>query len=106
MAQRVATAAVLIVFLIVMMYFGGVVMGIGAMVCLCFAMHEEYHALCRGGTSGPWRGPLGWPRRRGGAAGGGCAGIGTVIVPLLGHDLFDYDHLCGIPGRAEAWKTR
>ena len=30
MAQRVATAAVLIVFLIVMMYFGGVVMGIGA----------------------------------------------------------------------------
>ena len=32
MAQRVATAAVLIVFLIVMMYFGGVVMGIGAKI--------------------------------------------------------------------------
>ena len=56
MAQRVATAAVLIVFLIVMMYFGGVVMGIGAMVCLCFAMHEEYHALSVAGHR-----PVAWP---------------------------------------------
>ena len=80
MAQRVATAAVLIVFLIVMMYFGGVVMGIGAMVCLCFAMHEEYHALSVAGHR-----PVAWPTWVATAA---CVplvaawGIGTVI-PLL-----------------------
>lgn len=34
MGQRVATGAMLIVFLIILLYFGGVVMGVGAIVCL------------------------------------------------------------------------
>ena len=56
MGQRVATGAMLIVFLIILLYFGGVVMGVGAIVCLCFAMQEEYHALAVAGHR-----PVAWP---------------------------------------------
>ena len=45
MGQRIVTGVALSLLLIVLIYFGGVVMGVGAIVCLCFAMHEEYHAL-------------------------------------------------------------
>ena len=56
MVQRTTTAIGLIAFLMVLMYFGGAVMGIAAMVCICFAVHEEYHALSLAGHR-----PVAWP---------------------------------------------
>lgn len=80
MGQRIATGAALIAFLLVLMYFGGVVMGIGAIVCLCFAMHEEYHALAVAGHR-----PVAWPTWAGMVLTVPLVALwGTsVVVPLL-----------------------
>ena len=49
MKQRMITGAVLVALLIVLLYFGGAVMSVTAMVCICFAVYEEYHALALAG---------------------------------------------------------
>ena len=56
MKQRIITGAVLVALLIVLLYFGGAVMSISAMVCICFAVYEEYHALALAGHR-----PVSWP---------------------------------------------
>ena len=56
MTQRVITAVGLILLAIALMYFGGAVMAVAAMVCICFAVHEEYHALSLAGHR-----PVSWP---------------------------------------------
>ena len=56
MKQRMITGAVLVAFLIVLLYFGGAVMSVTAMVCICFAVYEEYHALALAGHR-----PVSWP---------------------------------------------
>ena len=68
MAQRVTTAVGLIAILMVLMYFGGAVMGVAAMICICFAVHEEYHALALAGHR-----PVQWPT---------WAGM-AICVPLV-----------------------
>ncbi len=80
MGQRVVTAIGLIAFLLVLMYFGGVVMGVAAMICLCFAVHEEYHALYLAGHR-----PVSWPTWVGMAA---CVPLvvifgSRVLLPIL-----------------------
>lgn len=81
MGQRVATGAMLIVFLIILLYFGGVVMGVGAIVCLCFAMQEEYHALAVAGHR-----PVAWPTWLGMVLAVPLVALygSEMIVPLLG----------------------
>lgn len=49
MAQRVTTAIGLIAILMVLMYFGGAVLSIAAMICICFAVAEEYNAFRHAG---------------------------------------------------------
>ena len=56
MKQRMITGAVLVALLIVLLYFGGAVMSVTAMVCICFAVYEEYHALALAGHR-----PVSWP---------------------------------------------
>ncbi len=81
MGQRVATGAMLIVLLIILLYFGGVVMGVGAIVCLCFAMQEEYHALAVAGHR-----PVAWPTWLGMVLAVPLVALygSEMIVPLLG----------------------
>ena len=43
--QRAITAVGLIAFVMVMMYFGGAVFGIAAMLCISIAIYEEFQAL-------------------------------------------------------------
>lgn len=62
MTQRVITAVGLILLAIALMYFGGAVMAVAAMVCICFAVHEEYHALSLAGHR-PCPGRPGWGLR-------------------------------------------
>ena len=80
MRQRVITAIGLIAFVLVLMYFGGAVMGVAAMICLCFAVHEEYHALTLAGHR-----PVSWPTWLGMAA---CVPLvvifgSHVLLPIL-----------------------
>lgn len=49
MAQRVTTAMGLIAILMVLMYFGGAVLSIAAMICICFALVEEHRAFRKAG---------------------------------------------------------
>lgn len=56
MMQRTITGAVLVVAAAVLLYFGGAVLGVAAMLCICFAVHEEYHALTLAGHR-----PVSWP---------------------------------------------
>ena len=81
MGQRIVTGVALSLLLIVLIYFGGVVMGVGAIVCLCFAMHEEYHAL---GVAG--HRPVSWPTWLAMALVVPLVALGgaEMIVPLLG----------------------
>lgn len=81
MGQRLATGVALSALLIVLIYFGGVVMGVAAIVCLCFAMHEEYHAL---GVAG--HRPVSWPTWLAMALVVPLVALGgeEMIVPLLG----------------------
>lgn len=56
MTQRIITGAILLVALIVVLCFGGAVVGATAMLCICFAVHEEYRALTVAGHR-----PVSWP---------------------------------------------
>ena len=56
MMQRTVTGLSLTALLAVPMYFGGAVMGIAALICICFAVHEEYGALTLAGHR-----PIAWP---------------------------------------------
>lgn len=56
MKKRIITGALLIALLIVLLAFGGVVMAAAALVCVCIAMQEEYHALKVAGNR-----PVAWP---------------------------------------------
>ena len=65
----------------ILLYFGGVVMGVGAIVCLCFAMQEEYHALAVAGHR-----PVAWPTWLGMVLAVPLVALygSEMIVPLLG----------------------
>lgn len=63
MAQRITTGVALIALAAVLLYFGGAVMGVAAMVCICFAVHEEYKALAQTEHR-----PVSWPTWLGMAA--------------------------------------
>ena len=54
--QRFVTGAALVVAVVILMCFGGAVMATAALVCICIAMHEEYHALQVAGYR-----PVSWP---------------------------------------------
>lgn len=56
MMQRIVTGIGLTTLLAVLLYFGGAVMGVAALVCICFAVHEEYNALTLAGHR-----PVCWP---------------------------------------------
>ncbi|MBR4081572.1 MAG: phosphatidate cytidylyltransferase [Clostridia bacterium] len=56
MMQRIVTGMSLTALLAVLMYFGGAVLGIAALICICFAVHEEYSALTLAGHR-----PVAWP---------------------------------------------
>ena len=56
MKQRVITGCGLGLLLLVLLYFGGAVLGAAAMICICFAVYEEYHALSLAGHR-----PIAWP---------------------------------------------
>lgn len=80
MGQRITTAIGLIALVMVLMYFGGAVMGIAAMICICFAVHEEYHALFLAGHR-----PVSWPTWVGMAA---CVPLvlffgNRVLLPIV-----------------------
>lgn len=80
MAQRFLTGGILLAMLIVVMYFGGAVLGTAAMICICFAVYEEFNALKIAGHR-----PVSWPTWVGMA---GCIPLtlltdGKAIVPLL-----------------------
>ena len=54
--QRFVTGAALALAAVILMCFGGAVMATAALVCICIAMHEEYHALKVAGNR-----PVSWP---------------------------------------------
>ena len=54
--QRFVTGAALALAAVILMCFGGAVMAAAALVCICIAMHEEYHALKVAGNR-----PVSWP---------------------------------------------
>ena len=54
--QRIVTGAALALAAVILMCFGGAVMATAALVCICIAMHEEYHALKVAGNR-----PVSWP---------------------------------------------
>ena len=54
--QRIVTGAALALAAVILMCFGGAVMATAALVCICIAMHEEYHALTVAGNR-----PVAWP---------------------------------------------
>lgn len=56
MTQRIITGAILSAAAIIILCFGGVVAGVAAMLCICFAVHEEYRALSVAGHR-----PVAWP---------------------------------------------
>ena len=56
MKKRVITGTLLALLLVVLLAFGGVVMAVAALVCVCIAMQEEYHALTVAGNR-----PVAWP---------------------------------------------
>ena len=56
MMQRIVTGLGLVALVAVLLYFGGAVMGFAALVCICFAVHEEYGALTLAGHR-----PVAWP---------------------------------------------
>lgn len=56
MSQRVVTGCILAAAVIIILCFGGVVVGVAAMLCICFAVHEEYKALSVAGHR-----PVSWP---------------------------------------------
>jgi len=72
MKQRVITGLGLGIFLLVLLYFGGAVLGVAAMVCICFAVYEEYHALSLAGHR-----PIAWPTWS-------CMALSVPMVVLLG----------------------
>lgn len=80
MAQRVTTGVLLAAAAIVLLYFGGAVMSVAAMVCICFCVHEEYHALGLAGHR-----PISWPTWVGMAASIPLTLMkGTaVIIPIM-----------------------
>lgn len=80
MAQRVTTGLGLIAILMVLMYFGGAVMGVTAMICICFAVYEEYRALSRAGHR-----PVSWPTWAGMAISVPLVVVfgANVILPIL-----------------------
>lgn len=80
MAQRVTTGVLLAAGAVVLLYFGGAVMSIAAMVCICFCVHEEYHALALAGHR-----PVSWPTWVGMAASIPLTLIfgSSVIIPIM-----------------------
>lgn len=56
MAQRLITASFMVIFGILVLYFGGTVFAAGAILCFIFALREEYHALSVAGHR-----PISWP---------------------------------------------
>ena len=56
MVQRLVTASFMVVFGLLMIYFGGTVFAVGAILCFIFALREEYHALSVAGHR-----PVAWP---------------------------------------------
>ena len=54
--QRIVPGAALALAAVILMCFGGAVMATAALVCICIAMHEEYHALKVAGNR-----PVSWP---------------------------------------------
>ncbi|MGN0778752.1 MAG: phosphatidate cytidylyltransferase [Aristaeellaceae bacterium] len=78
--QRVVTGAVLAAAAAVLMIFGGAVMATAALVCICIAMYEEYHALKVAGNR-----PVAWPTWLGVVLSIPLASLGgtRVLVPLI-----------------------
>ncbi len=56
MMQRIITGLILGLAAVVIMFFGGAVVGVAAMLCICFAIYEEYKALRVAGHR-----PVAWP---------------------------------------------
>ena len=56
MMQRTVTGLSLTALVAVLIYLGGTVFSIAALICICFAVHEEYHALTLAGHR-----PIAWP---------------------------------------------
>ena len=56
MVQRLITASFMVVFGGLVVYFGGTVFAVGAMLCFIVALREEYHALSVAGHR-----PVAWP---------------------------------------------
>ena len=56
MVQRLITASFMVVFGVLVLYFGGTVFAVGAMLCFIVALREEYHALSVAGHR-----PIAWP---------------------------------------------
>ena len=56
MGQRIVTGAILIVFSILIIFFGGIPMGVASLACICVALWEEYHVLKTAGHR-----PVSWP---------------------------------------------
>lgn len=56
MTQRIVTGSILALAVVVIMFFGGAVVGTVAMVSVCFAVWEEYRALKSAGHR-----PVSWP---------------------------------------------
>ena len=56
MTQRIITGCILSAAVIIILCFGGVAVGLAAMLCICFAVHEEYKALSVAGHR-----PVAWP---------------------------------------------
>lgn len=68
MSQRIVTALILSAVAVALLALGGVVMAVAIMVIICFAVHEEYHALSLAGHR-----PVSWP-----------TWVGVVLsVPML-----------------------
>lgn len=72
MKQRVITGCGLGLLLLVLLYFGGAVLGAAAMICICFAVYEEYHALSLAGHR-----PIAWPTWS-------CMALSIPMVGMLG----------------------
>ena len=68
MTQRVITALILTAVGVVLLTLGGVVMAAAVVLVICFAVHEEFHALSKAGHR-----PVAWPT---------WAGV-VLSVPLL-----------------------
>ena len=56
MTKRIVTGSILTAITVVVLWFGGWVLALAGILCLCFALHEEYYALTQAGHR-----PVAWP---------------------------------------------